>query len=69
MSKGDIVGLCQTSGDPLTDSVGSGIVTRVGKTEVNVAFDDNQDLISLNDESLYRLTKLANDVTYKRIKE
>jgi hypothetical protein len=44
MSKGDIVGLCQTSGDPLTDSVGSGIVTRVGKTEVNVAFDDNQEV-------------------------
>ncbi|CAC5372834.1 IGHMBP2 [Mytilus coruscus] len=58
-----------TSGtDQQTDSAGSGIITRVSQTEINVAFDESQDLFSLDDDALYKLTKLANDVTYKRIK-
>ncbi|CAG2247330.1 IGHMBP2 [Mytilus edulis] len=68
ITSGDIVGLCPSSSDQQTDSAGSGIITRVSQTEINVAFDDSQDLFSLDDDSLYKLTKLANDVTYKRIK-
>ncbi|XP_052076083.1 DNA-binding protein SMUBP-2-like isoform X25 [Mytilus californianus] len=68
ITSGDIVGLCQSSSDQQTDSAGSGIITRVSQTEINVAFDESQDLFSLDDDALYKLTKLANDVTYKRIK-
>ncbi|XP_033743821.1 DNA-binding protein SMUBP-2-like [Pecten maximus] len=65
---GDIAGLSQSSGDQAED-MGSGIVTRASKTSVCVAFDDNQDLFLLSDEGPYKLQKLANDVTYKRLKK
>ncbi|KAK3099969.1 hypothetical protein FSP39_012679, partial [Pinctada imbricata] len=55
-------------GQTAADVVGSGVVTRVSKTIVTVAFDDKEDIFSLNDEGRFRLTKLTNDVTYKRLK-
>ncbi|KAK3594546.1 hypothetical protein CHS0354_023602 [Potamilus streckersoni] len=68
LTPGDIVGLNPSTGDSQSESLGSGIVTRSSTSAVSVAFDDSQDLFSLNDDGLYKLTKLANDVTYKRLK-
>ncbi|XP_053400098.1 DNA-binding protein SMUBP-2-like [Mercenaria mercenaria] len=69
-SPGDIVGLNISQGDSQSDSLGSGLVTRVSQSAVNVAFDESHDLFSLDDgpTDYYKLTKLANDVTYKRLK-
>ncbi|XP_074442764.1 DNA-binding protein SMUBP-2 [Larus michahellis] len=65
---GDIVGLYETAGqgDPLS----TGIVTRVTSKAVTVAFEESRDgMLSLDRESSYRLLKLANDVTYNRLKK
>ncbi|XP_033917503.1 DNA-binding protein SMUBP-2 isoform X2 [Melopsittacus undulatus] len=64
---GDITGLYDTGsqGDPLC----TGIVTRVTPRAVTVAFEDSQDTLSLDHERSYRLLKLANDVTYNRLKK
>ncbi|KYO41590.1 DNA-binding protein SMUBP-2 [Alligator mississippiensis] len=65
---GDIVGLYESTdqGDPLS----TGIVTHVTPKLVTIAFEESRDgLLSLDRESSYRLLKLANDVTYKRLKK
>ncbi|PKU31835.1 hypothetical protein llap_17862 [Limosa lapponica baueri] len=64
---GDIVGLYDSAGqgDPLS----TGVVTRVTSKAVTVAFEESRDgMLSLDRESSYRLLKLANDVTYNRLK-
>lgn len=67
-SPGDIVGVFVGGKSP-TEKPLSGIVTRSTDTSVSVAFDDLQEFvdISAHDGSL-QVVKLANDVTYKRIK-
>ncbi|XP_075784448.1 DNA-binding protein SMUBP-2 [Pelodiscus sinensis] len=65
---GDIVGLYESAGqgDPLS----TGIVTHITPKLVTVAFEESRDgLLSLDQENSYRLLKLANDVTYKRLKK
>ncbi|KFR16665.1 DNA-binding protein SMUBP-2, partial [Opisthocomus hoazin] len=65
---GDIVGLYDSAGqgDPLS----TGIVTRATSKAVTVAFEESRDgMLSLDRESSYRLLKLANDVTYNRLKK
>ncbi|NXN97066.1 SMBP2 protein, partial [Rhinopomastus cyanomelas] len=65
---GDIVGLYDSAGraDPLS----SGIVTRITSKAVTVAFEESRDgLLGLEREGSYRLLKLANDVTYTRLKK
>ncbi|XP_075568018.1 DNA-binding protein SMUBP-2 isoform X2 [Pelecanus crispus] len=65
---GDIVGLYDSAGqgDPLS----TGIITRVTSKAVTVAFEESRDgMLSLDRESSYRLLKLANDVTYNRLKK
>lgn len=64
-SPGDIVGLYDTGGCSALSQIGTGIVTRVGQGSVNVAFDEGLDV---NTDSLYNILKLANDITYKRMK-
>lgn len=66
---GDIVGLYDTGGCSADSQVGTGIVTRVSQASVSVAFDDTKDGISFETDALYNLLKLANDVTYKRMKK
>ncbi len=66
---GDIVGLYDTGGCTAASQVGTGIVTRVSQTSVSVAFDDSKDGLSFDTDALYNLLKLANDVTYKRMKK
>lgn len=65
---GDIVGLYDTTGCTAASQISTGIVTRVGQASVSVAFDDLKDGHSLDSDALYNLLKLANDVTYKRMK-
>ncbi|NWY53210.1 SMBP2 protein, partial [Chionis minor] len=65
---GDIVGLYDSAGqgDPLS----TGIVTRVTSKAVTAAFEESRDgMLSLDREGSYRLLKLANDVTYNRLKK
>uniref|UniRef100_UPI0037E7F8DB DNA-binding protein SMUBP-2 n=1 Tax=Semicossyphus pulcher TaxID=241346 RepID=UPI0037E7F8DB len=66
---GDIVGLYDTGGCTAASQIGTGIVTRVSQASVSVAFDDSKDGLSFDDDALYNLLKLANDVTYKRMKK
>ncbi|NXN16591.1 SMBP2 protein, partial [Indicator maculatus] len=64
---GDVVGLYSSAGqgDPLC----TGIVTRVTSRAVTVAFEESQEgLPSLEPDCSYRLLKLANDITYNRLK-
>uniref|UniRef100_G1KP53 Immunoglobulin mu DNA binding protein 2 n=1 Tax=Anolis carolinensis TaxID=28377 RepID=G1KP53_ANOCA len=64
---GDIVGLYETAGQG--DQLSTGIVTRITAKSVTVAIDEPQSsLLSLDQGNTYRLLKLANDVTYKRLK-
>lgn len=65
---GDIVGLYGAGGCSATFQIGTGIVTKASQTSVTVAFDDGQDEFNVETDSLYNLLKLANDVTYKRMK-
>lgn len=65
---GDIVGLYDTGGCTATSQIGTGIVTRVSQVSINVAFDDSMDGLSFDHDAVYNLLKLANDVTYKRMK-
>ena len=57
-----------SSDDNVANVVSRGIVTRVNKAAVSVAFDEKEELFSLDDDGRFKLTKLANDVTYKRLK-
>ncbi|XP_077177382.1 DNA-binding protein SMUBP-2 isoform X3 [Paroedura picta] len=48
----------------------TGIVTRMSPKSIVIAVDEPQNgLVSLDQENSYRLLKLANDVTYKRLKK
>lgn len=47
----------------------TGVLTRITQKSVTVAFDQSCDFqLSSDHEASYRLLKLANDVTYKRMK-
>ena len=65
---GDIVGVF-SGAKALADRPVSGVVTRCSETTVSVAFDSfpPSDSLSSHDGSLV-LIKLANDITYSRIK-
>lgn len=65
---GDIVGLYDAGEGAANSQVGTGIVTRVSQASVSVAFDDTKDGASFDTDAVYNLLKLANDVTYKRMK-
>ena len=48
--------------------IASGIVTRVSQSAVSVAFEESYDGLNIDDSAQYKLVKLANDVTYRRLK-
>ena len=64
---GDIVGLHEY-GTNSEATLSSGIVVRVASTYISIAFDQSDQLSNLGDDSQYYIVKLANDVTYKRLK-
>ncbi|XP_053283805.1 DNA-binding protein SMUBP-2 [Pleuronectes platessa] len=66
---GDIVGLYDAGGCTAASQIGTGIVTRVSQASISVAFDDSNDGLSFDTDALHSLLKLANDVTYKRMKK
>ncbi|XP_054826082.1 DNA-binding protein SMUBP-2 [Eublepharis macularius] len=64
---GDIVGLYEMAGQG--DQLATGIVTRMAPKSITIAVDEPQNsLVSLDQENAYRLLRLSNDVTYKRLK-
>ncbi|KAM4733526.1 DNA-binding protein SMUBP-2 [Anableps anableps] len=65
---GDIVGLYDTSGCSAASQICTGIVTRISQASISVAFDDLKEGTSFDGDGFYNLLKLANDVTYKRMK-
>ncbi|XP_017504092.3 DNA-binding protein SMUBP-2 isoform X3 [Manis javanica] len=65
LTGGDIVGLYDAGAQLAT-----GILTRITQKSVTVAFDESHDFqLSLDRDTSYRLLKLANDITYKRLKK
>ena len=61
---GDIVGLYNDS-LPASESI-TGVVTSVLQKTLTVSLDDSLD--SLDQDATYFVAKLANDVTFKRLK-
>ncbi|XP_033095594.1 DNA-binding protein SMUBP-2-like [Anneissia japonica] len=68
-SPGVIVGVSSSNGDNSGSNQLSGIVSRVTDKLITVAFDSGEDLLSLDDSGVYRLNKLSDDVTFRRIKK
>lgn len=62
------MGLSWLNSNQAASDIASGIVSRVSQTVVTVAFDETADNLSLDDDGPFKLIKLANDVTHKRIK-
>uniref|UniRef100_A0A8C7W0D1 DNA-binding protein SMUBP-2 n=1 Tax=Oncorhynchus mykiss TaxID=8022 RepID=A0A8C7W0D1_ONCMY len=66
---GDIVGLYDLDGCKPSSQLCTGVVTRISQSAVTVACEDSPDGLNLDTDALYNLMKLANDVTYKRMKK
>ena len=67
--EGDIVGVSLSKSNASSQQLASGIVTRAASSAISVAFDEAHDSLNLDESEQYMLLKLANDVTYKRIKQ
>jgi hypothetical protein len=67
---GDIAGLQLSQGacNP-SDLLTSAIVSRVTTNAVHVACEDSFDQLDIDDHTPYKLLKLANDVTHRRMKK
>ena len=65
---GDIVGLGWLNANQKASDIASGIVSRVTQTAITVAFDETTDSFAFDDGGPFKLIKLANDITHKRIK-
>nr|XP_033784276.1 DNA-binding protein SMUBP-2 [Geotrypetes seraphini] len=63
---GDIVGLYETASQ--SEQLATGIVTHITQKFITVAFSESNDGLNMDRENDYRLLKLANDVTYRRLK-
>ncbi|XP_059153320.1 DNA-binding protein SMUBP-2-like [Physella acuta] len=68
LSPGDIVGVGLMKSEATDKPLATGIVSQVTSSNISIAFDESQDIFELDDDALYKLTKLANDVTYRRLK-
>lgn len=62
------MGLSWLNSNQAASDIASGIVSRVSQTVVTIAFDETADNLSFDDDGPFKLIKLANDVTHKRIK-
>ncbi|XP_078665044.1 DNA-binding protein SMUBP-2-like isoform X2 [Branchiostoma floridae x Branchiostoma belcheri] len=65
---GDIVGLTPSSEARPGAPQLSGVVSYVTTAAISIAFDESVDVLSLDGDALYNVVKLANDITYKRLK-
>ncbi|XP_063968826.1 DNA-binding protein SMUBP-2-like [Lytechinus pictus] len=67
---GDIAGVSFSNSDTTSASLlASGIVSKVTGSSVAVAFEENVEGISRGHDDTFKLTKLANDITYRRLKK
>ncbi|KAK6317688.1 hypothetical protein J4Q44_G00109790 [Coregonus suidteri] len=66
---GDIVGVYDLDGCKPSSQLATGVVTRSSQSAITVACEDSPDGLNLDTDALYNLMKLANDVTYKRMKK
>lgn len=66
-SSGDIAGVVVAS-DPAREVICSGVVSNVSHTDVMVAFDEGRNSLEGHDGRTFHLLKLANDVTYRRLR-
>lgn len=66
-SNGDIVGVVVAS-DAAREVVCSGVVSSVAPANITLAFDEGRDTLDADDGRVFNLLKLANDVTYRRLK-
>lgn len=51
------------------DQICSGIISCTKTNTIEVALDLDMENIDLNESDAYKLVKLANNVTYRRLKE
>ncbi|XP_015911293.2 DNA-binding protein SMUBP-2 [Parasteatoda tepidariorum] len=68
LSSGDIVGVGSFNSDGKIEVITSGIVIKVAETSISVAFEKNSNFSDIENDIQYLIIKLANDVTYKRLK-
>ncbi|GFV21813.1 DNA-binding protein SMUBP-2 [Trichonephila clavipes] len=68
ISSGDIVGIGSLNSDGKIEIITSGVVSRVTDSIISVAFEKNSNFSDLENEDQYMVIKIANDVTYKRLK-
>lgn len=66
-SNGDIVGVVVAS-DATREVICSGVVSSVTSANITLAFDEGRDTLDADDGRIFNLLKLANDVTYRRLK-
>ena len=65
---GDIVGVL-SGNKPIAGQRISGVITKSTSSLISVVFDDLSDSVDLSDyNGMIQLVKLANDVTYRRIR-
>ncbi len=62
---GDVVGLFLNNG---SEELLRGVVVSAGKTSISLAYDDVDGQVVVSNEERFRILKLANDITYKRLK-
>ena len=67
ISSGDIIGISESSGS--AKQISSGVVTSVTQMAIVASFDESSESTDLSSEGMYRAVKLANDVTYRRLKD
>lgn len=64
--KGDVIGVQRNADDIKEPNMASGIVTRVTDDIITVAFEEDFEISS--SKETFKLIKLFNDITYKRLK-
>ena len=67
ITSGDIIGVSESSGGG-AKQISSGVVTSVTQMAIVASFDESGESLELSSDGVYRAVKLANDVTYRRLK-
>ncbi|XP_052828218.1 DNA-binding protein SMUBP-2 [Octopus bimaculoides] len=66
---GDIVQLSLNQKNAAqSENIAVGIVSKTTSNSISVAFDEYKDIETMSSDAHYKLLKIANDVTYKRLK-
>lgn len=71
LGPGDIVGLSSSKAAPESARekiASSGVVTKMGTASLTLAFQESLENLDLEADRPYRIIKLANDITYRRLK-